>query len=251
MLVNETITDHYPILLKWEVKPDCSPSCQVYRDTSFLSNHRKTKFNEILIKNLKTNHNKLSIEPDVDKAFQIFHDTFDSTLLEFAPLKSAKKTTPAWFDNKLKNLRSKRNKAYKAWKSDTTNESLKVKFQEIRKVFEGSVKKSNKNLYWKKFNSCIGDSRQIYKLINDLNGKVKAKENIPPLDNIVNENNQSHSEIANQLNDFFTSVADSLKKDIPKTPLPIIERVEKSMFLYDVAPAETKCIIDSLDNKSS
>ena len=38
---------------------------------------------------------------------------------------------------------------------------------------------------------------------------------------------------------------------IPKTPLPVIERVEKSMFLCDVPPAEIKCIIDSLDNKSS
>ena len=112
----------------------------------------------------------------------------------------------------MKNLRSKRNKAYKAWKSDTTNEALKVKLEEIRKVFEGSVKKSKKIFYGNKFNSCIGDSRQIYKLINDLNGKVKAKEIIPSLDNIVNENKQSPSEKANQLNDFFTSVADSHKR---------------------------------------
>ena len=90
VLVNEAITDHYPILMKWDVKPDCSPSCQVYGDISFLSNHRKTKFSEILTKNLKTIHNQLSIEPDVDKAFKIFHDTFDSTLIELAPIKSAK-----------------------------------------------------------------------------------------------------------------------------------------------------------------
>ena len=162
----------------------------------------------------------------MDKAFQIFHDTFDSKLLEFVPLKSAKnktKTIPAWFD-KLKNLRSKRKKAYRAFLQ---------------------------SFYWNKFNSCNGDSRQIYKLIIDMNSKVKTKENIPPLGNIVNENCQTLTEIANQLNDFFTSVAESLTKDIPKTPLPVIERVDKSMFLYDVTPAEIKCILNSLDNKSS
>ena len=79
---------------------------------------------------------------------------------------------------------------------------------------------------------------------------MKTKENISPLDNIVNENNQTPTEIANQLNDF-TIVADSLTKDIPKTPLPVIELVDKSIFLYDVTPAEIKYILDSLDNKSS
>ena len=92
----------------------------------------------------------LQKQPEVEKAFQIFHDTFDSTLLEFAPLKSAKnktQTIPACFDNKLKNLRSKRNKAYRASKYNTTNEALKVNFQEIPKVFESSVKKSKKSFY--------------------------------------------------------------------------------------------------------
>ena len=36
VLGNEAITDHYPILMRWDVEPDCSRSCQVYRDTSFL-----------------------------------------------------------------------------------------------------------------------------------------------------------------------------------------------------------------------
>ena len=80
---------------------------------------------------------------------------------------------------------------------------------------------------------------------------MKTIKKHTPLDNIVNENNQTPTEIANQLNVFFTSVADSLTKDIPKTPLPVIERVDKSMFLYDVTPAEIKFILDSLDNKSS
>ena len=67
---------------------------------------------------------------------------------------------------------------------------------------------------------------------------MKTKENIPPLDNIVKENNQTPTEKANKLNEFFTSVRDSLAKDITKTPLPVIERVDISMFLYDVTPAK-------------
>ena len=102
--------------MKWDVELDCSPSCQLYRDTAFLSNHRNTEnFTETLTENLRNIQNQLSIEPDVDKAFQIVHDTFDSTLLEFAPLKSAKNKTkviPACVDNKLKiYLRSEQNKS--------------------------------------------------------------------------------------------------------------------------------------------
>ena len=59
---------------------------------------------------------------------------------------------------------------------------------------------------------------------------MKTKENIPVLDNIINENNQTSTEKTNQLNDFFTSVADSLTKEIPKTPAPVIERVDEKCF---------------------
>ena len=55
-------------------------------------------------------------------------------------------------------------------------------FKDLRNKFEDTVKRTKKQFYWNKFKSCIGDSRQIYKLLNEISGENKTKTDIPFLD---------------------------------------------------------------------
>ena len=101
---------------------------------------------------------------DVTSAFAKFENVFEEVLKLFAPKVDVTKSNipkkPKWYDNKLKNLRTKRNKAHRNWKCNKSDPTKLARFQELRKNFENSVTKSKKQFYWNKFKSCIGDSWQ-------------------------------------------------------------------------------------------
>ena len=104
-------------------------------------------------------------------------------LNKFSPLREPKvrKEKPLWFSNTLKNLRTKRNLAHKRWKQNPHEPSFLSRFKKLRTKFEQAVKTSKKQYYWNKFKSCIGDSRQTYKLLNELNGNNKTQLHVPLL----------------------------------------------------------------------
>ena len=130
---------------------------------------------------------------------------------------------PKWYDNKLKNLRTKRNKAHRNWKCNKSDPTKLARFQELRKNFENSVTKSKKQFYWNKFKSCIGDSRQTYKLLNDISGKTKSKTSVPFLDSMPKcKESENKLQIAKTFNDYFINIAESITKDIPQVEPPVV-----------------------------
>ena len=114
------------------------------------------------------------------------------------------------------------------------------------------LKKSKKKFYWDKFKACIGDSRQTYKLLNDLRGLSSDAQTVPALISCLQRQSEPTAEdIADKFNHYVTTIAKDIKAALPETALPVLPSVEKSMFLYEVSNAEVKLIIDQLDNKSS
>ena len=126
------------------------------------------------------------------------------------------------------------------------------KIREIRGNFEQAVRKSKKKLYLDKFQACIGDSRQTYKLLNDLRGSICDAQIVPALTSCFQRQSEPTAEdIADEFNHYFTTIAKDIKAALPETALPVLPSVEKSMFLYEVSNAEVKLISDQLDNKLS
>ena len=79
--------------------------------------------------------------------------------------------------------------------------SFLSKYKELRTKFEQAVKTSKKQYHWNKFISCIGDSRQTYKLLNELNGKNKTQLHIPSLQTCrENGGSPTDNDIAESLN---------------------------------------------------
>ena len=74
-------------------------------------------------------------------------------------------------------------------------------FADERQNFEQAAKTSKKQYYWNKFKSCIGDSRQTYKLLNELNGKNKTQLHKPSLQTCrENGGSPTDNDIAESLN---------------------------------------------------
>ena len=173
----QSFSDHYPIILKWQIYGEKTADLVSFRDTRFLKNKN---LREIFQVDLKTELSKVErdivLAPDASIAFDVFNKAFLSVVNVHAPLTQSTnkyKNLPNWFNNKLKNLRTKRNKAHEDWMKDKANFSAKEKFKDARLQFEKNFRLT-KAMYCKnKFTSFKRDKRQIYNMLNELTGKKK------------------------------------------------------------------------------
>ena len=55
------------------------------------------------------------------------------------------KNCPKWFDNRLKNLRIRRNRAFQNWKSNKNDTEKLQKFKSLRSQFEDETKAQKEN----------------------------------------------------------------------------------------------------------
>ena len=228
IMEQENISDHFPIVLECQFNSTERNASSNFRDTSFLNKPELIdKYRKSLQCSLSRRAADIKSSSDITTAFAEFENVFEEVLELFAPKVDVTKNTmprkPKWYDNKLKNLRTKRNKAHRNWKRDKNNQVKLTHFQELRKNFENSVTKAKKQFYWNKFKSCIGDSRQTYKLLNDISGKTKSKTNIPFLDNMAKcTDSENNLHIADAFNEHFVNIAESITKDIPKVAPPVV-----------------------------
>ena len=170
-----------------------------------------------------------------------------------------------WITNGIIASISHRDYLYKKWRK-----SIKV-----LKTKEGDpILYNNYKLYRKKLNiiiSCAkrshrlkqfekvkGNSRQTWKLINEIRGKQKTK--IKPSFIIDGTLVEERRVIADSFNKYFTSIASKLNEsddELLITPLPaftdyIRNSVESSIFLTECYPSEIENLIKELSsNKSS
>ena len=113
--------------------------------------------------------------------------------------------------------------------------------------------KNIKFFYCNRFKNCIGDSRKIYKLLNYLKGITKTSSRI-----IVSVNGSSGDvvsdrlAVANEFNDFFSSIASHLANQIPK--LESDQLYSESRFCMrsnSITEYEVEVIFSTLQNKLS
>ena len=105
-------------------------------------------------------------------------------------------------------------------------------FRSLRDRFDKEIKLSKKNYYWNKLKNCIGDSRQTYKILNDISGKSNKNSKILLLQSCIDENdNATERDVADKFNYFFTNVGKGLQNDVPNVDRFNVEYVPYSMLL--------------------
>ena len=256
VLQEEEVADHYPTVFHWSIQTSSESKKVAYRNTSFLKNPPQVQsFQEKLYEELENSYEQIISEKSVNSCFNSFTDIFEKVLNVFAPLKTCtnkNKETPPWYDNKLKSLRNKRNKAHKNWKLNPHNSDYLKVFKDLRNTFQKTLETTKKQFYLNKFKSCVGDSRKTYKLLNEIKGEQKSANSVPYLDVLQADNNEpSQMDIAEAFNDHFTSVAKDIIRTLPPSEEIKISRVDKSMFLFPANEQEILEIIQNLENKSS
>ncbi len=178
-------------------------------------------------------------------------------LTDFAPFKTSKMKSknkkPQWFNREIAKAINKRNRLHRAWCKNKSNVKARERFVTARKKCELAIRQSKKLLYMNKFNSCIGDSRQTFELLNELQGKLgKESDGI----NVIEDGNgnkvQTKPLIANELNSYFTNIGPNLASLVRDTSsLPNFATASTSILVYDVTSHEINEIIHQLKSKAS
>ena len=167
---------------------------------------RVKKYVNDLNQHLENNERSIFSQSNVNEAFDIFNRIFLEVTNVYAPMTISKMKSkcPQWFFNKLKNLKTKRNKAHRKWKKNQCEPTLAA-FTKARDNLKKEIITTEKQFYHNKFDKCIANSRQRYKLPNELKGKTNASETFPILASCQkNIEEPSHADNANSFNDFLS-----------------------------------------------
>ena len=218
--------------------------------------YSKEHFNEAIID--ETNFDELmnSINKLVDDCF-----TMDKNVL----VSKRNRIINPWITSGIIASIAKKDYLYQIWRQSI--KKLKCKegdpllysnYKEYRKLLKGIINSAKKMHKLKKFDKAQGNSRETWKIINEIRGKQKSK--IKPsfiIDDLIVEERRA---IANGFNKYFTSIASKLNEcddGIPILPIPnyadyIKNSVESSIFLDECSPDEINEIIKDLSsNKAS
>ena len=135
----------------------------------------------------------------------------------------------------------------KKLKTEAGDPSLYLKYKLFRKSLKGIVKHAKRIHHLKQFNKANGNSKETWKVINEIRGKQKVK--IKPSFIIANGFNNYFTSIASKLNESENGL---LIEPLPKYTDYIKNSVESSIFLADSSPEEIKKVIKELSsNKAS
>ena len=159
---------------------------------------------------------------------------------------------------------SKRDNLYKLWRKSI--KLLKTKegdpilygnYKLYRKQLNTIISCAKRSHRLKQFEKVEGNSRQTWKLINEIRGKQKTK--IKPSFIIDGNLVEERRVIADSFNKYFTSIASTLNEsvdELPITPIPVFtdyvkNSVESSIFLTECYPSEIECLIKELSSSKS
>ena len=153
-------------------------------------------------------------------------------------------------------------KEYCHCKSCTSAREKHVVFTDKRRAVKIIIKLAKRRYICGKLNECQGDSKKMWKIINDVRGKCKNQ--IKPLFIINNERIICRRIIAQEFNRYFVSIASNLNKayddylmiqDINDSGNPralmtdyLPKSCQSSIFLADCTADEIAKIINDLEN---
>jgi hypothetical protein len=162
---------------------------------------------------------------------------------------SQKRAACPWLTDAL--LNSVRHKHF-LFRLSRTNPVFLEYYKTYRNNLCAHIRRSKKNYFVNKFNSCIHDARKTWRIINNLLSNASGSRNIKlNVDGVPVEDNV---EVSETFNKYFTSIASKLDTKIPVAdcdPLDFVEPQCNSFVCLPTNPHEINCVINSFKNKGA
>ena len=199
---------------------------------------------------------------DVNLGFNRFYDTIDSLLEESAPLKKVRIreiSSPGnpWITRGLLNSMKIRNKLHKSYLGAKNPESKSFyleRFKKYRNAITSLCRDSKNNYYQSYFRDNSANISKVWKGINSLLGR-KVRSPAPSSILIGEEIETDPQIIANTFNDFYASVAEKIRAEIPRNPRSFSTFLKnpnpRNLFLSPVTKNEVICCISYIDSSKA
>ena len=207
-------------------------------DTSFLddkSQHLNVKFNTFLL-NLHDLINKHCPKKKLNK-------------------QALKLKTKPWINFRIKRMMKIRDALFRQFKSTKSPIDLKA-YKQFRNRIVNEIRESKKNYYHHYFDEHKNNMKMLWKGIKSI---ISVKPgNFDSVRFLKDENGSRISDpvkIANEFNNYFTNVANSITKKIPRTPKSPLDYLSNpnldSFFISPCTAEEVSSHIQSLKNGKS
>lgn len=237
-IIENCITDHYPIVIELPVginQETKTRSCRNIRFLDKVENH--CEFLKILqIKFLEIDFQTNDVDSLATKIVQVICQTLDELMP--ATLRKYKDKKCGWINNSIKSEIAKRDKLSREYIRNP-DESKRSRFNSQRAKVKKLIKTSKQKFYQGIIDN-DKSSNGLFRVFNSLQGKnlTKKKGMEPSIDN------------ANKLNDFFASIGLVIDEQIENRTDPKLPEAQlNSMFFHPVTQDEvSKCIL-SLTSK--
>ena len=260
------ISDHlaqFAVMQAPQIQYISAPDEKIARDwknfnhADFLTELRSAKWDVIL--QLEAN------DPNI--SFDNLHNSVNNLLDKYAPFKitckkkNRKKSNP-WITNGILVSISKRDHLYKSYireKSPVVKALLLESFKKYRNKIVSLCRLSKSNFFTKYFRDNkkhIGKIWEGVKSIISLCSSSSSSSSSPSCININNVPVSDPESMANSFNDYFVTIAENIRKEIPSTNKHFSDFLKKpvsdSLFLSPTDEMEVLYCLSSLDqNKSS
>jgi hypothetical protein len=202
--------------------------------------------------------------PDFDTFLATFNETLDKTCkLEKPKTSKRNPVNNPWITEGIIEAIKNKNKLYSKWnltkskKNPSGDKVAQEQYSKHRKCLKGIIKKAKSKFYCSKIESCSGDMKKTWKVINEVRGKCKTS--IKPQFLIDNKRIVERRVIANEFNKYFVSLASNMNKSLEDNDgVPILNtntftdfmpnRHMNSIFTSDCSTEEISFIIKELQN---
>ena len=198
---------------------------------------------------------------DINLGFETLLRLIDKMLDKHAPVKKCirkeqKLALKPWVTNGIKKSISVRDKLYKEM-IKAKNDQIKKRKHEIYKTYRNKIvdllRVSRKCHYQKYFEENKKNSRAIWQGIHDIVYSRKSKKNNTPSSLLIDGKTITNpKDIAENFNNFFTSIGTKLQNNIPPTRRQYFDYLKhpnpKTFFISPTTPDEIKNIINSIKN---
>ena len=203
---------------------------------------------------LKTEYN------DPNFSFNEFEANLNSIIDKYMPLKKLtnkeiKQHNKPWITNGLRNSVRRRDSLHKKYikaKNNVMKSDYHVKYKELRNQIVSLCRISKKNYYQNYFSKYTNNLKETWKGIKKLINLDK-KNNITPTSLMVdNKMISNQKEVANEFNNYFSTIASKLRGKINKKNHSFTSylhnRNDNTFVLHPIAKEEVINVIDKLDS---
>ena len=194
--------------------------------------------------------NLIKNEIDPNKMWEKWKLCFLSVCDKHAPIKQrrARNQQSPWITSNIKNMILEKNKL-KTTAGKTNNPDIWLKYKEARKTVNNTIKEAKATYYKDHIKTNTGNTREIWRTINNVMNRNDSKVTITELKNSSGTTNDSQK-MAEIFNEHFTTVGTTLSSELPESSSSFDDflqsRGELEFKLNVVSPEDVTQLLSTL-----